>query len=143
MFKAPKPRSTWQDSLRAWLVALKKHADRYPFMPSIIGVNSHTSVGWLKITAPIMVLMHDRLGLRGKRLALASSLFVTTAAAMIHALQFSTSYRKPDVFPKLEEIGLNEQESDIFKHVPLMKINEKEMFDALFEQLIRGIDVFL
>ena len=30
---------TWQESLRAWLVALKKHADRYPFMPSIIGIS--------------------------------------------------------------------------------------------------------
>ncbi|MBK6402604.1 MAG: TetR/AcrR family transcriptional regulator [Rhodocyclaceae bacterium] len=143
MFKAPKPRSTWQESLRAWLVALKKHADRYPFMPSIIGINSHTSVGWLKITAPVMVLMHDQLGLRNKRLALASSLFVTTAATMIHALQFSASYRKPDVFPKLEEIGLNEQESEVFRHAPLLKIKEKELFDALFEQLIRGIDIFL
>lgn len=143
MFKAPKPRSDWRESLRAWLVALRKHADRYPFMPSIVGVNSHTSVGWLKITTPVMVLMHDHLGLRGKSLALASSLFVTTAVTMIHTLQFSVSYRKPEVFPKLEDIGLNEQESEVFKHVPLIKLKEKEMFDALFEQLIRGVDIFL
>lgn len=146
LFKAPKRQETWQDTLLAWLWALKKHADRYPVMLSIIGVNGHTSAGWLKITAPITELMHDQLGLSKKSLALASYLFASTAAAMIHVVSASEDYRKPEALPKpddLNELGLEDSQLTLLKMKTLSSLKQKEIFDTLFAQLIKGIEVFL
>lgn len=143
LFKPPKPRATWQATLMAWLWALKKHADQYPVMPSIIGINGHTSVGWMKITAPITVLMHEQLGLRNKALAIASSLFVTNAAAMIHVLALSAEYRKPGGLPRIEELGLDERQTNIYRKMPFTSLRDKELFDGLFAQMIKGLEIFL
>lgn len=146
LFKPPKPQDTWQETLLAWLWAVKKHADHYPVMLSIIGVNGHTSAGWLKITAPVTELMHDQLGLTKKSLALASYLFASTAAAMIHAVSVSAEYRKPEALPKPEELnglGLESSQLMLLKMKALSSLKQKEIFDTLFAQLIKGIEVFL
>lgn len=146
LFKPPQPKGTWQETLLAWLWAIKKHADNYPVMLSIIGINGHTSVGWIKITAPVTTLMHDQLGLRKKSLALASYLFASTAAAMIHAVTISADYRKPESLPKPEELdglGLEDAQLAVLKMKTLSSLKQKEIFDTLFAQLIKGIEVFL
>lgn len=146
LFKPPKPKETWQETLLAWLWAVKKHSDQYPVMLSIIGINGHTSSGWIKITAPVTSLLHDQLGLSKKPLALASYLFASTAAAMIHAVTISADYRKPEALPRLEELnrlGLEDSQLAILKMKTLSSLKQKEIFDTLFAQLIKGIEVFL
>jgi len=142
LFKPPRPKETWQETLLAWLWAIKKHADLFPVMLKIIGINGHTSSGWIKITAPVTLLLYERLGLRDKPLALATYLFVSTAATMIHLVSES-SYRKAMPSTQLEGLDLDEQQLMVLKKTPLDKLKEKEILDTLFAQLLKGIEVFL
>ncbi len=145
LFKPPKPGETWQATVLAWLWAIKKHADRYPVIPSIVGINGHSSPGWIKITAPMVTLMYEQLGLRGRNLALASYLFCSTAADMIYVVKSSHGYRQPDAFPSLDGLALDRQQRMVIETTQtyILKLKEKEIFDALFAQLIKGIEVFL
>lgn len=143
LFQPPKPRGGWRETLSDWLWALKEHADRYPVMPSILGMDGRTSAGWMKITAPITVLMHRQMGLSNKQLALASVLFVTTAAVMIHVLQETPDYVTPGALPRPEDLGLSSEDAAILRKAPVTRLREKELFEAFFAQLVRGLEVFL
>jgi AcrR family transcriptional regulator len=143
LFQPPQPRGTWQETLLAWLWAIKRHADRYPLMPDIIGLNGNTCPGWIRLVAPVTVLMHEELGLRGKPLALATYLFGSTASMMIYVVTENRGRQAIDALPNLDELDLDERQRRILKKTPLAALKEDEILDALFAQLIRGIELFL
>lgn len=141
LFEAPGPRRTWQETLRAWLWALKEHADQYPVMPRVIGINGHTSTGWLKITVPVTLLLHDALGLSEKRLALASYVFVSGAITMINMVAQSGEYMQTGVYLPLDDMHLDEKREEIIRKLPIGALEEREIFSAVFEQLINGVEM--
>lgn len=143
LFVPPAPQARWQDTLLAWLWAIKAHADRYPLMPYIIGITGHTSPGWIRLVAPVTVLMHEELGLRGKPLALATYLFGSTASMMIHVVAESHEQRMASAMPALDSLGLDARELRILARTPLQSLRQEEIFEALFAQLIRGIEASL
>lgn len=145
LFSPPEPRGTWQEILLAWLWAIKEHADRYPVLPSIIGINGYASAGWVRITQPITILLHRELRLTGKSLAMATFLFATTAASMIRVLKSSPDYTRDPVFSKSAETAGDAELDPVIKRtrIALAELNENELFSAHFAQLIKGIEVFL
>lgn len=142
LFVAPRPKSTWQDTLRAWLWALKEHADRYPVMPRVIGINGHTAAGWLKITIPVSLLIHDELGLRGKQLALATYVFVAGAITMINMVSNSGTYMHNEVHVDLDAMGLDAAQKQVVRKLPIAALQEKDIFNVVFEQLIAGLEAY-
>jgi len=142
LFVAPKPRASWQESLRAWLWALKEHADRYPVMPHVIGINGHTAAGWLRITIPVTLLIHDALGLRGRKLALATYVFVSGAITMINMVSNSGEYLHAESHLSLDDLKLSAEHQQIIRKLPIAALEEKEVFTAVFEQLIAGVAAY-
>ncbi len=142
LFEAPGPGETWQETLRAWLWALKGHADRYPVMPRVVGINGHTSTGWLKITVPVTLLINAELGLNGKQLALASYVFVSGAITMINMVSHSGEYRQSRVILPLEDMSLDAKQRDIIRKLPIGDLKEDEIFEVVFDQLIDGLESF-
>ena len=124
LFKMPTARKTWQEDFMAWLWAVKKHADRYPVIHNVMGINGHTSAGWLRLAEPIINRLHY-LGLRGKEQALVSYLFLSSAAAMIKIVVLGKEFRSNSDYPALA--GLS----------------EKRILDTYFTQLIEGVERML
>ncbi len=140
LFEMPEPGATWQDTLRAWLCALKEHAARYPVMPHVVGVNGHTSAGWLKVTLPVTLILHDELGLRGKALARAAYIFVTGAITLINVVARSSEYMQAKVYLPLEDMGLSAEQQQVIKTLPMDALDEDEIMASVFEQLIAGVE---
>jgi AcrR family transcriptional regulator len=144
LFKLPKakPKESWQENLLAWLWAFKKHADRYPVIHNVINIEGHTSAGWFRVTAPVSKTLHD-IGLRDKKLALASYLFVTNAASMIRIESTSAALRKPAAFTHFERLNPEEQQLMMSIRPHMAELTEKDIYSAFFTQLIRGVELFL
>src|SRR5690606_17332012 len=106
-FKPPKPKGDWRETLLAWLWALKRHADRHPVIHNVIGIDGHISAGWFRIVAPIVKLLSE-IGLRDKKLALASYLFMSGAASMIYVEAASPATRKSMSFAHFERLSPSE-----------------------------------
>lgn len=141
-FKPPKPKADWRETLVAWLWALKRHADRYPVIHNIIGIDGRISAGWFRIAAPIVKLLSD-IGLREKKLALASYLFMSNAASLIYIEASNADTRKAMSFAHFERLSSDEQQLMIAHGGHVARLTEKDVLDAGFAQLIRGIEQFL
>ncbi|NND69575.1 MAG: TetR/AcrR family transcriptional regulator [Halioglobus sp.] len=139
LFETPAPAETWQDTLRGWLWALRAHAAKYPVMPYVVGVNGHASAGWLKVTLPVTLILHDELGLRGKALAQAAYIFVTGAITLINVVARSGEYMQAKVYLPLEEIGLSAEQREVIKTLPIDALDEDQIIASVFEQLIAGV----
>jgi AcrR family transcriptional regulator len=144
LFKQQKTKAgdTWRERLIAWLWAFKKHADRYPVIHNVINIEGHTAAGWFRVTAPVTQILYD-MGLREKKLALASYLFVTNAVSMIRIESTSAILRKPAAFTHFERLELEEQQLMMSIRPHMAELNEKDVYDAFFEQLLRGVEMFL
>jgi AcrR family transcriptional regulator len=144
LFKPPKakPNETWQERLLAWLWAFKKHADRYPVIHNVINIEGHTSAGWFRVTAPVTQILYD-IGLREKKLALASYLFFTSAGSMIRIESISAVLRKPAAFTHFERLNPEEQQLMISLRPYMAELTEKDVYGAFFGQLVRGVEQFL
>lgn len=141
-FKPPKPKDDWRATLRDWLWALKRHADRHPVIHNVIGIDGHISAGWFRIVAPIVKLLAD-IGLREKKLALASYLFMSGAASMIYIEAVSAATRKSMSFAHFERLSPDEQRTMVAHGHYVAELTEKDVLDAGFAQLIKGIEQFL
>lgn len=141
-FKPPKPKEEWRETLLAWLWALKRHADRHPVIHNVIGIDGHISAGWFRIVAPIVKLLSD-IGLREKKLALASYLFMSGAASMIYIEAVSAATRKSMSFAHFERLSPVEQQTMVAHGHYVAELTEKDVLDAGFAQLIKGIELFL
>jgi AcrR family transcriptional regulator len=144
LFKLPKvkPGDSWQSRLEAWLWAFKKHADHYPVIHNIINIEGHTAAGWFRVTAPVSQVLHD-IGLRDKKLALASYLFVTSAVSMIRIESISAVLRKPAAFTHFERLSAEEQQLMMSIRPHMAAITEKDVYNTFFAQLIRGVESLL
>jgi len=144
LFKQPKakPGDTWREHLTAWLWAFKKHADRYPVIHNVINIEGHTAAGWFRVAAPVNQILYD-MGLRDKKLALAAYLFITSAASMIRIESISAVLRKPAAFTHFERLSLEEQQLMMSIRPHMAALNEKDVYNAFFEQLLRGVEIFL
>jgi len=143
LFKQPKakPDDTWRERLLAWLWAFKKHADRYPVIHNVINIEGHTAAGWFRVTAPVTQTLYDA-GLRDKKLALASYLFVCNAVSMIGIESTSAVLRKPAAFTHFERLDLEEQQLMMSIRPHMAGLTEKDVYNAFFEQLLRGVEIF-
>lgn len=143
LFKPPKPAATWQETLRTWMWAVKKHADRYPVMPWIIGLNGKSRPEWLRITGPIVALLRREIGLRGQKLAIASFLLTTILLSLIRIVEGDRIHFHSDSFPDLDAMPLCNEElvalREVQKALPLVK--DKQIFDAAFAELIKGVEL--
>jgi AcrR family transcriptional regulator len=144
LFKLPKskPGDSWQVRLLAWLWAFKKHADRYPVIHNVINIEGHMAAGWFRVTTPVTQILHE-VGLRDKKLALVSYLFVCSAVSMIGIESTSAVLRKPAAFTHFERLNIEEQQLMMSIRPHMATITEKEVFDTFFAQLIHGIEVLL
>jgi AcrR family transcriptional regulator len=144
LFKLPKtkPGDSWQERLLAWLWAFKKHADRYPVIHNVINIEGHMAAGWFRVTTPVTQILHE-IGLRDKRLALASYLFVCSAVSMIGIESTSAVLRKPAAFTHFERLSLDEQQLMMSIRPHMANITEKEVLDTFFAQLIHGVEAYL
>lgn len=144
LFKLPKtkPGDTWQERLLAWLWAFKKHAGRYPVIHNVINIEGHMAAGWFRVTTPVTQILHE-IGLRDKRLALASYIFVCSAVSMIRIESTSAVLRKPAAFIHFERLSLDEQQLMMSIRPHMANITEKEVLDTFFAQLIHGVEAYL
>lgn len=143
LFQAPEPQEDWRDTLLDWLWALKAHADRYPVMPRVVGINGHASAGWLRITVPVTLLLHERLGLRDKDLAMATYVFVTGAITMINVVSHSGDYLSARMRVPLDELDLDEEQKQVIRKLPMARLKERDVFATVFAQLIGGLESHL
>lgn len=144
LFKLPKtkPGQSWQERLLAWLWAFKKHADRYPVIHNVINIEGHMAAGWFRVTTPVTQILHE-IGLRDKKLALTSYLFVCSAVSMIRIESTSAVLRKPAAFTHFERLSVDEQQLMMSVRPHMANITEKEVLDMFFAQLIHGVEASL
>jgi AcrR family transcriptional regulator len=144
LFKMPKPKpnQTWQENLLAWLWAFKKHAERYPVIYNVMNIEGHTTAGWFRVSAPVVKIMHD-MGLRDKALALASYLFCSSSTTLMYVESISAVFRKPMAFTHFERLSAEEQQMMMALRPHMAGITKKEIYDALFSQVIKGVEQFI
>ena len=140
-FRMPKakPGQSWQDTLRAWLWAVKKHAEKNPVIFKIMGVDGRTSAGWLSITYTVGKTLHDQ-GLRGRELAAAVWLFCSQAIGLLLSEYGQGSFRTSISLSHVEQLG-PEQQAFFLElrsyHIPL---TTEELLEEGFNDLIAGLE---
>jgi AcrR family transcriptional regulator len=144
LFKMPKPKpdQTWQENLLAWLWAFKKHAERHPVIYNVMNIEGHTAAGWFRLTAPVVKIMYD-MGLRDKALAHASYLFCSSSTSLMYVESVSAVYRKPMAFTHFERLSVEEQQMMVALRPHMAALTKKEIYEALFDQVIRGVERFI
>jgi AcrR family transcriptional regulator len=142
-FKAPAEGATWQETVTRWLWAIKRHADRYPMMLYVLGLNGRVSRGWARLTVPFTLLMHERLGLRGKPLTLATYLFGGTVYSMLHVIADYRAQHVDHILPRIADVTSDEREAKVLQQTRLRSLSEKEALDALFAQYIAGLELLM
>lgn len=143
-FKMPKPKpgQTWQETLRAWLWALKKHAERYPIVLKVMGVDGQQTAGWLRITLTVSRTLYEQ-GMRGKELALNTWLFCGNAISLIFYERDSSVFRSPISFSHLEELDPDEQDFLLMLRPYHTQITSGDVLEEGFSQLITGLELKL
>jgi AcrR family transcriptional regulator len=140
-FRMPKakPGQSWQDKLRAWLWAVKKHAEKNPVIFKVMGVDGRTSAGWLSITYTVGKTLHEQ-GLRDRELAAAVWLFCSQAIGLLLSEYGQGSFRTSLSLSHLEQLG-PEQQAFFLQlrnyHVPL---TAEELLEEGFNDLIANLE---
>lgn len=143
-FRMPKakPGQTWQQTLHAWLWAVKKHAEKNPVIFKVMGVDGRTSAGWLRIAHTVGRTLQAQ-GLEGRDLALASYLFCTQAMGLLQAEFSQGNYHTTVSFGHLDELDPPEQEffAGLLPYHAALKSDEllEEGFNDLIADLERKI----
>ena len=140
-FRMPKAKAdqAWQDTLRAWLWAVKKHAEKNPVIFKVMGVDGRTSAGWLSITHTVGRTLHEQ-GLRDRELAAAVWLFCSQAIGLLLSEYGQGSFRSSLSLSQLEQLGPEQQAFflDLRNyHVPL---TTEELLEEGFNDLIASLE---
>ena len=140
-FRMPKAKAgqSWQDTLRAWLWAVKKHAEKNPVIFKVMGVDGRTSAGWLSITYTVGRTLHEQ-GLRGRELAATVWLFCSQAIGLLLSEYGQGSFRSSLSLSQLEQLGPEQQEFFLQLrnyHVPL---TAEELLEEGFNDLIANLE---
>lgn len=143
-FKMPKAKAnqTWQETLRAWLWALKKHAERYPIVLKVMGVDGQQTAGWLRITLTVSRTLYEQ-GMRGKELALNTWLFCGNAISLIFYEREGSVFRSPISFSHLEELDAEEQDFLLMLRPFHTQISSSDVLEEGFSQLITVLELKL
>jgi len=140
-FRMPKAKrgQGWQDTLRAWLWAVKAHAEKNPLIFKVMGIDGQTSAGWLRITRTVGVTLHEQ-GLRGTDLASAVWLFCAHAVGLLQAEFGQVSYRTRISLAHLEELQPEEQAFFLMLREGHAGINTEQLLREGFEDLIATLE---
>jgi AcrR family transcriptional regulator len=143
-FKMPPPTldQTWQETLRTWLWTFKKHAERYPVIFKVMGVDGQTSAGWLRISMTVGKTLQAQ-GMRDKELAVNSWLFCSTAIALVLYELTQNTFRSPISLSHLEELEPHEQEFFLMLRPHHTQISSGELLEEGFNQLITILELKL
>ncbi len=141
-FRQPKPAADWQQTLRAWLWALSRHAQRYPVMPWIIGLNGKSPPEWVRMTAPVAVLLRNDVGLRGRALATACHLVTSVPVSLMRMLQAAPEFLRRESLPDLAAMQLQEDQRIALNEVQgmLPSLKRRQILEVAFGGLVGGIE---
>jgi len=139
-FKMPRanPNWTWQEKLRAWLWAFKKHAERYPVIFKVMGIDGQTSAGWLRVTMTVGKTLQEQ-GMEGRALAVNTWLFCSNAVALVMA-ELMADFRAPFALAHLDELDPHEQNFLFMLRQHHAEISSKDILEEGFNQLIRNLE---
>lgn len=135
----PTPGQSWQDTLRSWLWTFRKHADRYPVIFKVMGVDGHTTSGWLRVTLTVSRTLHAE-GMRGKELALNSWLFCLNAIGLVMSEVVHNTFRSPISLSHLELLEPDEQEFLLMLRPFHTQITSDDALQEGFDQLIATLE---
>ena len=140
-FRMPKarPGQSWQDTLRAWLWAVKKHAEKNPLIFKVMGVDGRSSAGWLSITYTVGRTLHEQ-GLRGRELAATVWLFCSQAVGLLLSESGQGSFRNSLSLTKLEQLPPEQQEFFLRLRNYQVPLTQEELLDEGFDDLIAGLE---
>jgi AcrR family transcriptional regulator len=140
-FKMPKIKAdqTWQETLRTWLWAFKKHAERYPVIFKVMGVDGQTSAGWLRVTVTVGKTLQAE-GMEGPKLAMNTWLFCSNAIALVQAELMARNYRAPFSLAHLDELEPDEQNFFLMIRQHHTNISTSHLLEEGFNQLIRNLE---
>ena len=141
-FRQPKPAVRWQQTLLAWLWALSRHAQRYPVMPWIIGLNGKSPPEWVRMTAPVALLLRNDVGLRGRALATACHLVTSVSVSLMRMLQAAPEFLRRESLPDLTAMPLQEDQRIALNEVQSMlpSLKRKEILETAFAGVVGGIE---
>ncbi len=135
----PKRNQTWQDTLMQWLWAFKEHAERYPIILKVMGVDGKNSPGWLRITLTVSKTLYEQ-GMRDHQLALHVWLFCSYAVAIvfneIEGSVFRTGYSLAD----LDKLDPDEQEFLLMMRKHNITLSSDEVLELAFGQIIGNLE---
>jgi hypothetical protein len=138
----PTPDQRWQETLRTWLWNFKKHAERYPVIFKVMGVDGQMSAGWLRISMTVGKTLHTQ-GMRGKELAMHSWLFCSNAVALVLYELTQNTFRSPISLSHLEELEPHEQDFFLMLRPHHVQISSGELLEEGFNQLITILELRL
>jgi len=140
-FKMPKSKAnqTWQETLRTWLWAFKKHAERYPVIFKVMGDDGQTSAGWLRVTMTVGKTLQAQ-GMDGPKLALNTWLFCSSAIALVQAELMARNFRVPFSLAHLDELEPDEQNFFLMIRHYHANISSSDLLEEGFNQLIRNLE---
>jgi TetR/AcrR family transcriptional regulator, tetracycline repressor protein len=87
------PEGSWQQQLRAWALATRRHFLRYPMLPGLLGWRGHIAAAWLAQLA-LLARMLARAGFEGEALADAMQ---WSSAMVVGAISMEISGRRDGV----------------------------------------------
>jgi AcrR family transcriptional regulator len=141
-FKMPKAKAnqTWQDTLRAWLWTFKKHAERYPVIFKVLGIDGQTSAGWLRISMTVGKTLQEQ-GMSGKELAMNSWLFCAHAVSLVMYELTDNAFRSPISLSNLQELEPHEQDFFLMLRPFHIHVSSSDVLAEGFNQLIQGLEL--
>jgi len=140
-FRMPKAKAGqgWQDTLRAWLWAVKKHAEQNPVIFKVMGVDGRTSVGWLSITYTVGKTLHEQ-GLRGRELAASVWLFCAQAIGLLMGEYGQGNFRASLPLSYLEQLKPEQQEFFLQLRGYQAPLSSEELLEQGFNDLIANLE---
>ncbi len=140
-FEMPPPRRNqrWQDTLMQWLWSFKDHAERYPIVIKVMGVNGNSSPGWLRITLTVSRTLHEQ-GFRGHDLALHTWLFCSYAIAVVFNELEGSVFRSGISLSHIDKLEPDEQEFLLMLRKHNLTLTSDEVLDLAFRQMIDNLE---
>jgi AcrR family transcriptional regulator len=129
----------WQDTLMQWLWTFKAHAERYPIVLKVMGVNGNSSPGWLRITLTVSRTLYAQ-GFRGHDLALHVWLFCSYAVAVVFNELQGGHFRSGISLSHIDRLEPDEQEFLLMLRKHNMTLTTDEVLELAFQQMIGNLE---
>lgn len=129
----------WQDALMQWLRTFKAHAERYPIVLKVMGVNGNSSPGWLRITLTVSRTLYAQ-GFRDHDLALHSWLFCSYAVAVVFNELQGGHFRSGISLSHIDKLEPDEQDFLLMVRKHSMTLTSDEVLELAFQQMISNLE---